>query len=133
MQGDVFRRVNLAKQSLNDVEEFIEAGEIGRYVVTRWNSRFAAIQNALAKNLGSDHCRTRWEQLTKMFKPLVELQLVLQKDKATITDVIRGFLGIRTSWKQDVTFPVHTRKILLKIWKDRWGMFLDSTYGYQVC
>ena len=81
MYGDVFRRINLAKQSLKDVEEFIEDGKIGRYVVTRWNSRFVAIQNALANNLGSDHCRTRWEQLTNMFKPLVEQQLVLQKDK----------------------------------------------------
>ena len=50
MQGDVFRSVVVAKQSLKDVEEYIEDGKIGSYVVTRWNSRFVAIQYALAKD-----------------------------------------------------------------------------------
>ena len=131
MQGDVFRRVKLAKQSLKDVEEYIEDGKIGRYVVTRWNSRFVAIQDALAKDLGNNHCRNRWEQLAKIFKPLAEQQMVLQRDNMTLIDFIRGFLGIRTSWKH-VTFPVHTKRILLKIWKDRWAMFLDSTYGSAI-
>lgn len=58
--------------------------------------------------------------------------MVLQKDAATVIDVIRGFLKIRTSWKQDVSIPMQTRKILLKIWDTRWEMFLDSTYGSAV-
>ena len=58
--------------------------------------------------------------------------MVLQRDNTTLIDVIRGFLGIRSSWKQDVIFPVHTKRILLKIWKDRWAMFLYFTYGSAI-
>ena len=33
----------------------------------------------------------------------------------------------------DVHFLVHsTKRILLKIWKDRWALFLDSTYGLAI-
>ena len=49
--------------------------------MTRWNSRFVAIQNAVTKNLGSDHCRTRWEQLTKIFKPLADISSNWTPDK----------------------------------------------------
>ena len=132
MQGDVFRRINVAKHALKDVEGFIEAGEVGRYVVTRWNSRFVAIKNALSKELGSNHSRGRWEQTAKIFNSLSEQQMVLQKDDATVIDVIRGFLKIRTSWKQDVGIPMQTRKFLLKIWDTIWEMFLNSTYGSAV-
>ena len=97
--GGCVSRVNLAKQSLKDVEEYIKDEKIGRYVVTKWNSRFVAIQDALAKDLGSNHCRNRWEQSAKIFKPLAEQQMVLQRDNTTLIDVIRGFLGIRISWK----------------------------------
>ena len=35
--------------------------------------------------------------------------------------------------ESDVHFLVHsTKRILLKIWKDRWALFLDSTYGLAI-
>jgi hypothetical protein len=131
IEGDIFTKVSVAKDSIDIIDSLIKSGLLPRYSCVRWNSRYESVCKAINNDLvsGNEHIKLL---STKQLISQVAIQLmIVQSDGSNVMDVIESFKAIKAAW-QSIDCPEDQKGILNEILERRWKMFTSSGLGMVV-
>lgn len=129
---DVLSKVDIAQDAMKDVDQFVRIGSMSRYSETRWLGRYDGICTAVENKFGNDVSQIRLEQTKQILSDVSNNLNIVQKDSANFIDVVKAFSSIKNSWNNNPGLSSERKKILSKIFENRWSQFLHSSLGYVI-
>lgn len=128
IEGDIFTKVRVSKDSIAIIDSLIKRGLLPRYSCVRWNSRYDSVCKAINNDFVSGNDYIKLITTKQLISEVAHQLMILQSDGSNVIDVIKSFKAIEAAW-QSIDCPRDEKEILDEILERRWKMFTNSGLG----
>ena len=111
------------------IDSFIRNGDLPRYSIVRWNSRYNSICSALQKELGNEDETVILMEAKLLLTEVGNQLTAIQTDGTNILNVLRGFCKIQDHWKNSSSICERTKETLINILQNLFRLFSSSSFG----